>query len=110
MTEETNKYKYLNLEGLGIFKNNLIDFFKNNPQYSHPIQGALTGMPTADMKPGFGESFKVSQVITNNLGHVTSLDAKTITIPNDLCTTTKVGLMSTTDKVKLDALEWAEYD
>lgn len=107
MTEETNKY--LDREGLGIFKDLLISYFKNNLLYTHPIYGARTGAG-GDANPGFGESFKVSQISSDNLGHVTELVDRIITIPDNLVTTTKAGLMSPTDKIKLNALEWAEYD
>ena len=72
--------------------------------YSHPKHTAKSGQPTSDASPGFGDTFKVSQVVNNNLGHVTALNDKTITIPNTQVTTSKDGLMIASDKVKLDGI------
>lgn len=71
-------------------------------KYTHPTQTAQTGKPTTNIEPKFGDTVSVSQVITNNTGHVTNLNTRNITIPNTLVSTSKEGLMSTTDKNKLD--------
>ena len=49
--------------------------------YTHPVYGALTGKPTAKLTPSHGGTFEVSQVKTDNLGHVTALTTQQITLP-----------------------------
>lgn len=73
--------------------------------YSHPAYTARTGVPTADAKPGFGGTFQVSQPVSDGHGHITAVNARTITIPNAAATTSAPGLMSSTDKSKLDGIE-----
>ena len=70
----------------------------------HEYIGALTGNPTANATPGFGSTFTVSQVKTDDAGHVTSLTNRTVKIPNTTATTSAAGLMSATDKTVLDGL------
>ena len=64
-----------------------------------------TGKPTANAAPAFGGSFTVSQVSTDSSGHVTTLTDRTITFPNAVATGNADGLMSATDKAKIDNLE-----
>ena len=70
----------------------------------HPTHTALTGKPTGNQTPGFGGSFTISQVATNNFGHVTSMTDRTVTIPNTAATQSAAGLMSAADKKKLDGI------
>lgn len=63
-----------------------------------------TGVPTADAAPAFGETFKVSQPVSNSTGHITAINTRTITIPSSTATTSAAGLMSALDKTKLDAM------
>lgn len=70
---------------------------------------AVTGKPTKNYSPSFGSSFIVSQVRQDASGQVSVTD-RTVTIPNKLATTASLGLMSASDKRKLDgiSLEVAE--
>lgn len=70
---------------------------------------AVTGKPTAAVSPGFGGPIIVSQVAQDANGQVSVTD-RTITIPNYEATTSARGLMSASDKRKLDgiSLEVAE--
>ena len=70
--------------------------------YTHPSYTALTGKPTANATPGFGEKVTISQITSDALGHVTGVTDRTITIPNATATTGSAGLMSAADKSKLD--------
>ena len=70
--------------------------------YTHPSYTALTGKPTANATPGFGEKVTISQITSDALGHVTGVTDRTITIPNATATTGSAGLMSAADKNKLD--------
>ena len=72
--------------------------------YTHPSYTASTGYPRSNSSPGFGSSFSVSQVITDNLGHVTSLTTRIITIPNSLANADHIGLMSVEDYKKVNGL------
>ena len=71
-------------------------------KYTHPTYTALTGVPTGSVSPGFGGSFKVNQVVTDGTGHVTALTQRTIHIPGSLATTSSSGLLSATDKARVD--------
>ena len=50
--------------------------------YEHPTLEAKTGSPTENQTPGFGETFEVSQTITNDTGHVTEINTRTVLIPS----------------------------
>lgn len=62
---------------------------------------AVTGKPTAAVSPGFGGPIIVSQVAQDANGQVSVTD-RTITIPNYEATTSVHGLMSASDKTKLN--------
>ena len=73
-------------------------------KYTHPTYTAVDGKPDADATPGFGGTFTVTDITTNTLGHVTAGTSRTITIPNATATTSAAGLMSATDKTKLNGI------
>ena len=62
---------------------------------------AVTGKPTAAVSPGFGGPIIVSQVAQDANGQVSVTD-RTITIPSNDATTSAHGLMSASDKLKLN--------
>ena len=70
--------------------------------YTHPSYAARTGVPTANLTPAFGGAFSVSQPVSDDKGHITAINSRTITIPKTTATTKANGLMSSTDKSKLD--------
>ena len=73
--------------------------------YTHATNGADTIKgETADVSPGFGGKFKVLYAEVNQLGHTTDLEDYEVTIPDAVATTTDDGLMSSTDKSKLDGI------
>ena len=86
-------------------KNKLAGIAAGANNYSHPAYTVRTGVPTADAKPGFGGTFQVSQPVSDGQGHITAVNPRTITIPNAAATTSAPGLMSSTDKTKLDGIE-----
>ena len=69
--------------------------------YEPPTYTSYVETPS-DETPGFGESFVVKQVKTNEYGHVTEVVQKTVTIPDVTATIAEPGLMSANDKIKLD--------
>lgn len=71
-------------------------------KYTHPSYTARTGVPTANATPAFGGSFTVSQPVSDSFGHITAINNRTITIPSSVSTTSANGLMSSTDKSKLN--------
>ena len=85
----------------------------NANNYSHPTYSATTGAETANQTPGFGESVNVSQIVSDASGHITSQTNRTITIPNTPAAPSDEGvggtngLMSASDKEKLDDIEVA---
>lgn len=62
----------------------------------------LTGKPTANLAPGFGESITISQVKRDSHGNIESLTDRTITMPSSVASTSAAGLMSANDKTKLN--------
>lgn len=65
--------------------------------HKHPSATALTGKPTSSYSnTKFGDTITISQVKSNNTGHVDSLTDRTIKIPNTLANGTTAGL-STND-------------
>ncbi len=86
-------------------KNKLAGIAAGANNYSHPAYTSRTGVPTADAKPGFGGTFQVSQPVSDGQGHVTAVNTRNVTIPNAAATTSAAGLMSSTDKKKLDGIE-----
>lgn len=73
-------------------------------KYVHPSQTARTGKPSVNQTPAFGGTVTVSQITNDNQGHVTGMTDRTITIPSTTASTTAAGLMSATDKSKLDSI------
>ena len=75
--------------------------------YAHPTYTARTGVPTANQTPAFGGTFTVSQPVSDGTGHITAVNSRTITIPSAVVTTSANGLMSKSDKSKLDGMVFA---
>ena len=84
--------------------NNKITIGAKDTVYTHPSYTARTGVPTADAAPAFGGTFKVSQPVSDTTGHITAINSRTITIPSSIATTSAAGLMSASDKTKLNAM------
>lgn len=84
--------------------NQTIALTDNNTVYSHPSYTARTGVPAADQTPSFGGTFSVSQPVSDSSGHITALNSRTVKIPNNVATTFSAGLMSASDKTKLNGL------
>lgn len=72
--------------------------------YVHPAYTERTGVPTANATPAFGGTFKVSQPVTDDTGHVTAINSRTVTIPSTTATASAAGLMSASDYSKLNTL------
>lgn len=70
--------------------------------YTHPSYTARTGVPTANQTPAFGGTFSVSQPVSDATGHITAVNTRTVTIPSNVATSSMAGLMSISDKIKLD--------
>lgn len=71
--------------------------------YTHPTYTALTGLPNALQNPGFGSSFTITQPVSDETGHITAMNTRAVVIPNAVATSSDDGLMSSTDKTKLEA-------
>ncbi|MCC8156372.1 MAG: hypothetical protein LIO54_03735, partial [Oscillospiraceae bacterium] len=73
---------------------------------SHASSGATAGSygDSAAQTPAFGGTFKVPYATVNATGHVTGISAHTVTIPSTAATTSAAGLMSASDKTKLDGV------
>lgn len=89
--------------------NDKITITSKDTVYTHPSYTARTGVPTANQTPAFGGTFNVSQPVSDATGHITAINSRTITIPKTEATTSKAGLMSASDKSKLDGLQADTY-
>jgi len=69
----------------------------------NPSFTAFTGKPTANSSPAFGGSVTISQISQSTSGQVSGTD-RTITIPSATATTAANGLMSSSDKQKLNSI------
>ena len=85
-------------------KSKLDGIAANANNYSHPTYTARTGKPTANATPKFGDTFTVSQITSDETGHVTGATDMTIKIPSSTATTSAAGLMSASDKTKLNGI------
>lgn len=84
--------------------NDKITIAATDTVYTHPSYTARKGVPTKNAAPAFGETFKVSQPVSDATGHITAINSRTITIPSSTATTSKAGLMSASDKATLSAM------
>lgn len=84
--------------------NDKITIAAKDTVYTHPSYTARTGVPTANQFPTFGGKFSVTQPVSDETGHITAMNSRTITIPSSTATTSKAGLMSASDKTKLGAI------
>ena len=84
--------------------NDKITIAATDTVYTHPSYTARTGVPTANAAPAFGGTFSVTQPKSDTTGHITEMNTKTITIPSSTATTSAAGLMSASDKTKLDTI------
>lgn len=69
------------------------------------VHGALTTAAATGtaLTPGFGGKINVVTSASNDgHGHITGITTTSVTIPSSIASTTANGLMSTTDKTKLD--------
>ena len=102
-SESTTSGRYypveLNSDGKAIVN---VPWTDNNTVYTHPSYTARTGKPTANATPSFGGTFTVSQITSDSTGHVTGATDRTVTIPSATATSSANGLMSNSDKAKLD--------
>lgn len=72
---------------------------------AHASYTKRTGVPTKNVAPAFGGTFKVSQPVSDATGHITAINSRTITIPSSTATTSAAGLMSASDKTTLSAMK-----
>ena len=79
-------------------------------KYSHMISHANSGVTaaskgdTANQTPAWGGTFKVPSGTVNATGHLTAFADHTVKIPNAVATQSAAGLMSSTDKQKVDMI------
>lgn len=73
---------------------------------SHDNSGvtAASKGDTSAQTPGFGGTFKVTSGTVNATGHLTAFGDHTVTIPSSTATTSASGLMSSSDKSKLNGV------
>lgn len=74
----------------------------SNSGVSAGSYGPASGSGT--LEPGFGSTFNVAGYTVNTTGHVTGARERTVKMPNSTASTTTNGLMSSTDKVKLNGI------
>ena len=84
--------------------NDKITIASKDTIYTHPSYTARTGVPTENQTPAFGGTFSVSQPVSDSTGHITSINSRTVKIPSTTATTSANGLMSSSDKTKLNGI------
>ena len=74
---------------------------------SHANSGvtAASKGDTSDQAPAFGRAFKVLSGTVNATGHLTAFAEHTVTIPSTEASISAAGLLSSTDKIKLNGIE-----
>lgn len=74
---------------------------------SHDASGVTEGTygSTSNQTPSFGGTATVPTFAVTSAGHLTSAGNRTITIPSATATTSAAGLMSASDKTKLNGIE-----
>ena len=83
-----------------------VESYVKQNKYTHPTYAARTGLPSSDQfTSSFGGYFHVSQPVCDSTGHVTELNNRTISFPDATATINTAGLMSATDKSKLDNID-----
>lgn len=93
----------VNLSSNNVGTNNN-EFARADHVHKHPTGVSKTGQPTSNQTPGFGDTFKVTQFTSNATGHISGATDRNITIPATEATTSIHGLMSASDKTKLDGI------
>ena len=73
--------------------------------YAHPVYTARTGVPTANQTPAFGGTFSITQPVSDGSGHITGMNSRTVKIPNNVASGSAAGLMSASDKSKLNEIK-----
>ena len=74
---------------------------------SHEESGVTAGSYglSAAATPAFGGTFNVPYVTVDSTGHTTAASTYAVTIPSTTASSSSAGLMSATDKAKLDGIE-----
>lgn len=74
--------------------------------FNHDNSGVTAGSKgdTSAKTPGFGGTFKALSGTVDAQGHLTAFAEHNVTIPSATATTAANGLMSSTDKIKLDSV------
>ena len=75
----------------------------------NPIFTAFTGKPIGNTTVDFGGTFTISQISQSTSGQVSGTD-RTIIIPSAVATTAAAGLMSSSDKQKLNSIASSATD
>lgn len=100
--ESSHALKSVTVKGSGILSGG--GTLEANREITHS-QVARTNSSTMSATPGFGQSFTaIGGVGSDSYGHVNAVDTKTITIPNTTASQSSAGLMSASDKTKLDGI------
>lgn len=71
---------------------------------AHRTYSSVTGKPTENLTPAFGDTVTISQISQSTTGQITATD-RTIKIPNTIATNTTAGLLSASNSKLLDKLD-----
>lgn len=81
---------------------------ENAVSLSHASSGVSAGAygPTSNVTADWGDTLTVgARISVNATGHLTSAQGRTVTLPSNTATSEAKGLMSASDKAKLDGVE-----
>ena len=106
LTDGTNvAYSFLDMEDLVGGYTGVSPINVSGTTISHDNSGVTAGSygDSSNQTPDFGDTFNALRATVDAKGHVTAMSQHTVKIPDTLATPSSAGLMSATDKTKLDS-------
>lgn len=101
-------YSFVNLEDLITTYTGEAPIVVSGSSISHANSNVSFGTygGTTGLTPNFGETFNVPRFTVDAKGHLTQASDGSVKIPDNLATITSAGLLSSSDKIKLNKLPY----
>ncbi len=75
------------------------DVPENFTPYTHPTYVERAGVPSANQTPAFGDTFSISQPVSDKSGHIKEINERTVKIPSTHASAAEAGLVNTMAQV-----------